>query len=253
MAPVSDAAEGALGLRLDQKVCQDLPDGDGQASGDGYGPHCQAIVCRTNSREALVGQQERVHREGGGYQRKHRIPWLALRRQPVPLISPELGISCQSICNQCLALMSWYHCQSVNNSGESEELIDFYINLWTHSTKQFLVTVGKSVNKTYDWDQSPLYVGASYDIIDNLISESFRFMSYKRTSNPQFDYRSLYSCPNSGLFCSIKALPIGLLHPPFYDSNRPAYVINATETLTADHHWSSLVTDVRTSQHTFFM
>ncbi|CAG2166447.1 unnamed protein product, partial [Oppiella nova] len=64
-----------------------------------------------------------------------------------------------------------------------------YINLWTYSARKYLLSVGKRVNKSVEWDQSPLCVGASYDIIDNLIT-----------------------------------IPIGLLHPPFYDSKRPAYV-----------------------------
>lgn len=46
--------------------------------------------------------------------------------------------------------------------------------------------LGGRVNKTKIWDPLPLYVGASYDIVDNIIS-----------------------------------IPMGLLQQPFYEDNRP--------------------------------
>jgi hypothetical protein len=59
--------------------------------------------------------------------------------------------------------------------SEKDEFPDFYRNLWIYSTNEFLKGIGKKVNKTHEWDRSPLYVGASYDITDNIISELLSF------------------------------------------------------------------------------
>jgi len=58
---------------------------------------------------------------------------------------------------------------------EKDEFPDFYRNLRIYITKEFLRGIGKKVNKTHEWDTSPLYVGASYDIMDNMISELLSF------------------------------------------------------------------------------
>ena len=56
METVSDTDERALALRADQKVCQDVPHRDRQASGDGNGRGRQGIVCPTNKPKGMARQ-----------------------------------------------------------------------------------------------------------------------------------------------------------------------------------------------------
>lgn len=69
-----------------------------------------------------------------------------------------------------------------------------------------LLGVGKQANKSRFWDPLPLYVGASYDIVDNIICE------YRQPEQLELTWNFL------------EAIPMGLLQPPFFEDDRPMWV-----------------------------
>lgn len=73
-----------------------------------------------------------------------------------------------------------------SNDTSPLSLVKFYTTIHRIQMLHMMTGLGGRVNKTKIWDPLPLYVGASYDIVDNIIS-----------------------------------IPMGLLQQPFYEDNRP--------------------------------
>lgn len=75
---------------------------------------------------------------------------------------------------------------SQTNVSKPLDLLNFYTTVHRIQMRTMLTGLGERVNKSMVWDPMPLYVGASYDIVDNIIS-----------------------------------IPMGLLQPPFFEDSRP--------------------------------
>ena len=55
------------------------------------------------------------------------------------------------------------------NETTPEELVRFYSKMQEIHVRHMLLELGEKINKSHYWDPLPLYVGASYDIVDNII------------------------------------------------------------------------------------
>jgi len=57
------------------------------------------------------------------------------------------------------------------NESMPEELVRFYSRMQEIRVRNILTDLGERINKSHYWDPLPLFVGASYDIVDNIICE----------------------------------------------------------------------------------
>lgn len=93
------------------------------------------------------------------------------------------------------------------NESTTNDIVRYYNQIQEIRVRHMLTNLGGKVNKSYFWDPLPLYVGASYDIVGNVVS-----------------------------------IPMGLLQSPFYEEDRPFYLNFASLGSFFGHELSHSVT-----------